>query len=139
MSNILSCGAVSVSGTDFGLAWVGDISFVDTVIDPASANAFFTTENDGSVTGNDGQAADWRVPNEVNIGDDYEIRFDLVSGSSPSSSPTLGAWVTFPQTVVNNQSGIGSRTSEVRVQIRNKISQIVRVDVNVTVTATVDV
>lgn len=105
-----------------------NVSFItglisDSVIDPAVASATVTFANDGSYDGTasgggGGFSGDWIAPPSA-AGNAYEIRMTVNSGTTPSGAAT-GSWLGLgtTRTWVLSQSGVGSVTANVTVEIR---------------------
>lgn len=94
----------------------------DFQISPGSASAEVTFTNTGTYTGTgniQGFSGNWIVPLSA-AGSAYDIRLTRNTGSTPSGSST-GVWLSLgtTRTWTISQSGVGTTTSNVTVEIRN--------------------
>lgn len=109
--------------------YLQDRSVID-VLGSGTANARINFERNGvgrSTQGNPSpawEAREWngQTIKPTTVGDRYEIRATLVSGSTPSSGPTLGYWHTLDQqrAWANTRSTNGIQESVLDIDIRPK-------------------
>lgn len=102
---------------------VGDV--VDSQVDPDFSIAGVSFFNDGTYTGTgniSGFSGNWIAPTSA-AGNDYEIRMTVNSGTTPSGSAT-GSWLGLGTSRIwtLSQSGVGSLTANVTVEIRRASS-----------------
>lgn len=112
------------------------------VLDPASASASVRLQRDGEVERNQGSGFvdwhDWHKDKSLTVGDAYECRATLQSGVSPSAG-TLDTWQDLTGNVswTNNQTGEGTRTSTLLIEVRHKVKILDYASASYSVTAVV--
>ena len=104
--------------------------------DPSSANVNINFQRDGDISALGGTpgAGAWIEPRSATIGDSYQIRATLNSGTSPASG-TLNTWQALSSTRAWSwtRSGIGFTLANVTFQIRRVSDSVVVVSQAVSV------
>lgn len=123
-------GVASLTGpvVDFAVNAVTDAG-LSPIPDTASAEVTFTNTGTYTGTGNiQGFSGDWIDPTSA-AGSAYEIRMTINSGSTPTGSAT-GIWLGLgaTRTWTISQSGVGTTTSNVTIEIRKASTGIVLSD-----------
>lgn len=85
---------------------------------PDAVSSTLSFDNDGQfVASNDpGASINWQTPDGTDVGDGYEIRLTLTSGTMTAG--TTGSWLTFPQAWTKTRSLPGFSEVEGTLEIR---------------------
>jgi hypothetical protein len=132
------------SPPSFTPGFSGDTIYSKTSIYPTDSTARMQFNSDASISSNGSNSGAWGSPITANIGNNYYIRADYVSGTSPSGA-SLGTWLalsTARQWYVSRSgiSGVGTTSGVVSVRIATDIggTNVVAGPTNFTMNATVD-
>lgn len=118
------------------------VSISDTTVSrvtttPASATASYALESDGDILGTlSADIGDWITPTSA-AGGNYECRTTVLSGTLTSG--TTGAWMALSttRTWTLTQSGIGTNTASVLIEIRRTSDSVVLDSATITFNAEV--
>lgn len=119
---------------------ISPTSLFSIAFDPGVSSVSINFQRDGDVIAAGGTpgAGAWIDPRSSTVGDGYEIRATLNSGSSPASG-TIGSWQALSSTRAWSwsRSGVGSTLANVTFEIRRASDSVVVVSQAVSVDATV--
>lgn len=116
--------------------------------DPTDAYAGFRFLRSGSVqrvqaaTLSWGSFEDWIAPKNATVGDDYELRLTLNSGTFPAGGGlSAGTWYSLDQTrsFYHSRTSPGTLAYNITAEVRDVATETIQDSATYTATATVDV
>lgn len=143
-SGVPASGAIDVS--DFygksAVTYTGGDYIVDDAVGSGTATASVSFNSNGEVV-EDGLGgtvtSNWRTPTLVDVGADFEIKFELVSDGSGVSTPTLSTWhvLNTARQIIASRGTVGVETGQYTYEIRRISDSEVVASGSITVTAEV--